>query len=468
MFIAKPEITSLYQYKEVAMSLHTALVANILFPLQEKFKNHDTVAVRRAMDDSEWWSSEKLEELRLERLRTLLTNVEKHVPYFRDCFSKLAFKPQDLNSLADLQKLPFLTKAVIRDEGDRMKSDIAKGLARSNTGGSSGEPLIFFIGNERVSHDVAAKWRATRWWDVDIGDPEIVIWGSPIELGIQDRVRAIRDRLMRTELMPAFQMNEENLDQFIARIRERRPKMLFGYPSAISHIAAHANRRGVQLNDLGVRVVFCTSERLYDHQREAITSAFGCPVANGYGGRDAGFIAHECPAGSMHVTAEDIIVEIIDEDGKLQPDGVAGEIVVTHLATSDFPFIRYRTGDVGVLGKEKCACGRGLPLLRELQGRSTDFVIATDGAVMHGLALIYILRDLPGVQSFKIIQETRQLTKVLVVTGPSFEPSMIDKIVEGFKQRLGSSAEIDVVIVDSIPPERSGKYRYVISHAEQD
>ena len=101
-----------------------------------------------------------------------------------------------------------------------------------NTGGSSGEPLIFFIGNERVGHDVAAKWRATRWWDVDIGDTEIVVWGSPIELGTQDRFRAIRDKFMRTELMPAFQMSEPNLDQFVARIRDRRPKMLFGYPSA--------------------------------------------------------------------------------------------------------------------------------------------------------------------------------------------------------------------------------------------
>lgn len=385
------------------MGLYTGLVANILFPIQEKLKKHDTLVIRKVMDDSQWWSSDRLEKYRLERLRSMLVKVKKHVPYYRDCFAGLGFKPEEINSLADLQKLPLLTKAIIRTEGDRMKSGIAQGLARFNTGGSSGEPLIFFIGTERVSHDVAAKWRATRWWDVDIGDPEIVVWGSPIELGTQDRVRGIRDKLMRTELMPAFQMNETNLDQFVARIRERHPKMLFGYPSAISHIAAHAKKRGIALNDLGIKVVFCTSERLYDHQREAISSAFACPVANGYGGRDAGFIAHECPAGGMHITAEDIIVEIIDENGSIQPTGIAGEIVVTHLATSDFPFIRYRTGDVGSLSTEKCACGRGLPLLKEIQGRSTDFVIATDGTVMHGLALIYILRDLPGVRSFKEI-----------------------------------------------------------------
>jgi phenylacetate-CoA ligase len=465
--MAKHATSAVCQPEEIRMGLYTRLVANILFPLQEKLKKHDTLAIRKAMDESQWWSPEKLEMYRLERLRSLLVKVGKHVPYYRDCFASLGFNPQEINSLADLQKLPLLTKAIIRTEGDRMNSDIARGLARFNTGGSSGEPLIFFIGTERVSHDVAAKWRATRWWGVDIGDPEIVVWGSPIELSTQDRIRAIRDKLMRTELMPAFQMNETNLDRFIARIRERRPKMLFGYPSAISHIAAHAKKQGITLNDLGVKVVFCTSERLYDHQREAISSAFACPVANGYGGRDAGFIAHECPAGGMHITAEDIIVEIIDESGSIQPAGVAGEIVVTHLATSDFPFIRYRTGDVGVLGTEQCSCGRGLPLLKDIQGRSTDFVIATDGTVMHGLALIYILRDLPGVRSFKVIQESRQQTKVLLVTNSQAHRSMTEQIVSGFRQRLGSEVDVQVEIVDFIPAEKSGKFRYIVSHATQ-
>ena len=171
------------------MDLYTKLVANILFPLQEKLKKHDTLAIRKAMDDSQWWSPEKLEKYRLERLRSLLVKVGKNVPYYRDCFASLGFNPHEINSLTDLQKIPLLTKAIIRAKGDRMKSDIAQGLARFNTGGSSGEPLIFFIGTERVSHDVAAKWRATRWWDVDIGDREIVVWGRPIELAAQDKVR---------------------------------------------------------------------------------------------------------------------------------------------------------------------------------------------------------------------------------------------------------------------------------------
>lgn len=99
--------------------------------------------------------------------------------------------------------------------------------------------------------------------------------------------------------------------------------------SSISLIARHAEKRGQRMSDLGIRVAFVTSERLYDHQRDDITRVFGCPVANGYGGRDAGFIAHQCPQGSMHLTAEDIIVELVDQEGNAVPHGTAGEVVVT-------------------------------------------------------------------------------------------------------------------------------------------
>ena len=448
------------------MGAYTSLVSSLLFPLHERIKKHDSVSVRSEMEKSQWWGAERLDALRLSRLRTLLKNAGENVPYYKRLFVELAFDPDTIETVDDLQKLPFLTKSIIKTNTEAMKHVQARGLARFNTGGSSGEPLIFFIGNERVSHDVAAKWRATRWWDVDIGDPEVVVWGSPIELGTQDRIRMFRDKVFRTQLLPAFEMSERKLDQFVGAIRAARPKMLFGYPSALKHIAQHAEKTGVSMSDLGIKVAFVTSERLYDDQREIIGRVFGCRVANGYGGRDAGFIAHECPSGSMHITAEDIIVEIVNEAGEVQPAGVSGEIVVTHLATGDFPFIRYRTGDIGVLSPTLCKCGRGLQVLQDIQGRSTDFVVAADGTVMHGLSLIYILRDLPGVKSFKVIQETRELTRVLVVPDSGFQEGNVAQIISGFQNRLGSGVSVSVELVESIPAEKSGKFRYIVSHVK--
>ncbi|HWW71652.1 MAG TPA: capsular biosynthesis protein, partial [Duganella sp.] len=190
---------------------------------------------------------------------------------------------------------------------------------------------------------------------------------------------------------------------------------------------------------------------------------FGAPVANGYGGRDSGFIAHECPEGGMHITAEDVIVEILDPRGQPVRSGDSGAIVVTHLASGEFPFIRYETGDVGALDPQPCRCGRGLPLLKRIEGRTTDFVVARDGTVMHGLALIYILRDLPQVRAFKIIQESLERTRVLLVSVDGLPPSLHLSIVGQFRARLGSSVEIMIEEVAAIPAEASGKHRYVVS-----
>ncbi|TAN84698.1 MAG: phenylacetate--CoA ligase family protein [Gallionella sp.] len=448
------------------MGLYTWLVAHALFPLQERLKKHTTVAVRKRMEETQWWDRAQLERLQTGRLRTLLEKAASDVPYYRELFDRIGFKPAQVAGLADLARLPLLTKADIRANLEQLKAVNARGLARFNTGGSSGEPLIFFIGNERVSHDVAAKWRATRWWGVDIGDPEIVVWGSPIELGSQDRMRMLRDHLMRTRLLPAFEMSPAKLDGFVRQIRAMRPKMLFGYPSSISHIARHAEECGIAMDDLGIKVAFVTSERLYEHQRETIQCVFGCPVANGYGGRDAGFIAHQCPSGGMHITAEDIIVETVDADGNATPPETPGEIVVTHLATGDFPFIRYRTGDVGVLTDEPCPCGRGLPLLKEIQGRTTDFVLAQDGTVMHGLALIYVVRDLPGVREFKIVQESLDYVRVLIATDADFADASLNSIADGIKKRLGAGVTVKIEQVAEVPKEASGKFRYIVSRVE--
>jgi phenylacetate-CoA ligase len=443
---------------------YTRLVSALLFPLHERLKSHDTVRVRRALEQSQWLQEAQLLDLQWQRLRALLADAAASVPYYRDLFRSSGVDLAAMRSVADLRHLPFLTKALIRANDTQLAHRQAVGLGRSSTGGSSGEPLVFGLGRQRVTHDVAAKWRATRWWGVDIGDPEVVLWASPIELGAQDRMRQLRDAVFRTRLLPAFEMSEDRLDQFLQRIRAMRPRMLFGYPSALLHVARHAERRGQAMHELGIRVAFTTGERLYEEQRTTIGRVFGCQVANGYGGRDAGFIAHECPAGGLHVTAEDIVVELVGPDGAAVPPGQPGEVVVTHLASSDYPFIRYRTGDVAVMQPGRCSCGRGLPLLREIQGRSNDFIVAADGTRMQSAALTYVLREVPGIEAFKIVQESLALTRLMLVTAASFDRGRAAEIVAGFRRRLGPSVAVEVEFVDHIPAEKSGKYRYIISH----
>ena len=188
------------------------MCSSVLFPIHERLKKHASVKARKSLELSQWHSAHQIEQLQIKRLKKLLIHAYEHVPYYRKLFSDINLNVYETNSLDVLRQIPFLDKPIIRENSELLKSDVPAGLAKFNTGGSSGQPLNFFISLERVSQDVAAKWRATRWWGVDIGDPELVVWGSPIELGAQDRVRQIRDKLLRTQLLPAFELSNAKED----------------------------------------------------------------------------------------------------------------------------------------------------------------------------------------------------------------------------------------------------------------
>jgi phenylacetate-CoA ligase len=431
-------------------------------------KGHRTLTYLREFEKSQFYPPEQVANLQSKKLGHFVSYIYDHVPYYKNLFDTKGIKPDSIESLEDLAKVPFLTKESVRREMENLKSSEAKNLQRFNTGGSTGAPMIFYVGTRRISHDVAAKVRATRWWGVDVGDPEIVIWGSPVELNKQDVIRNMRDRLFRTRLLSAFNMGADKMDEYIAVIREFRPKHIFGYPSSICLLSEYAKEKKIKLDDCGVKVIFCTAEKLYKHQREFISSIFDAPVANGYGGRDSGFIAHECPeASGMHITAESIIVEVIDNEGNPLPAGQRGEIVITHLDTQDFPFIRYKTGDIGVLSSDSCTCGRGLPLLESIDGRSTDFIICPDGKIMHGLSLIYVLRNIAGIKEFKIIQDRTDSFIISIVREPDFQSDDEQLIMEGFKKRVGGDIAVEINYVPAIEAESSGKFRYVVSNVDR-
>ncbi|WP_018936868.1 phenylacetate--CoA ligase family protein [Thioalkalivibrio sp. ALJ24] len=444
------------------MSLYTQWVSRGLFPLQERLKGHPTVRYRRALETSQWWAPEALRTLQEERLSRLLERVTAQVPFYRDWFAQHGFHISDFSRIEDLRHLPVTDKSLIRNQGTSWRADDAAGLTEHRTSGSSGEPLTFWLGADRIGMDIAAKWRATRWWSVDIGDPEVVLWGSPVETANQNRARAWRDRLFRSSLVPASDLNPERLDQIIARLRVIRPRMLFGYPSAIARLAWHARDNGQRLDDLGIRVAFTTSEVLRPEWREVIGEVMACGVSNEYGARDAGFIARECPEGGLHITAEELIVEILDDNDQPVPDGTTGNIVVTNLAGPEFPFLRYRTGDRGALDPGICPCGRGLPLLRDIEGRANDGLIAADGSWVHGSRFNYMLRDLNGLRAYKIIQHDRQRVELLLSLAAPLPADVERHLRQGFAEALGGAVEIDVNEVDVISPEPNGKHRHVI------
>ena len=301
------------------------------------------------------------------------------------------------------------------------------------------------------------------WWNVEVGDPEIVLWAAPTEVTRQDRVRTIRDRILRSTLLRADKMTPERMDSYLDVIERVRPIQIFSHASALAELAHHAEERGRNVDGLGIRVAFLTAEQLYDHQRQRIERVFGCRGANGYGARDAGFLASECPSGGMHLNTEDVVVEIVDDRGVLLPAGQAGQVVVTHLESEEFPFVRYRTGDVAVLHDAPCECGRGLPLIREIHGRADDLLLGLDDARVPGQAVVHLLRIRASIRAFRIVQEARDLVTILIVKNEEFPAGVEAEIVRGIQARLGAGMRVEFIPVAEIPSDASGKYRTVVN-----
>jgi phenylacetate-CoA ligase len=446
---------------------HASVIRHFIFPLHERIKGHSTLRILAEMEHDQWLQSNEVQQVQEGRLQHFLMQAFSSVPYYRELLQQVGLRCSDFQCEADLVKLPLLDKTIIRDRLNELKSSQHNNVQEFSTGGSTGTPLIFYLGPTRISSDVAARCRAESWWGVGIGDREYVFWGSPLELTKQDQWREIRDRILRTKLMSAFEMSPAVMDRYLDEMLAQGCRRVFGYPSSIALLCEHARREGKDLSMMGVEAVFVTAEFLWEHWREIISGTFQCPVANGYGGRDSGFIAHECPKGGMHITADRLLVEIVGEDGRRLPPGEAGEIVVTHFDTPEMPFIRYRTGDIAALSSKPCSCGRGLPLLEKIDGRKSDFIVTPDGRVMHGLSLIYVLRKIAGVEQFRITQKTVDEFQVELVTRNEFQPESEAVIRNEFSQRLRAPVKVRVHYSSAIPTSKNGKFRYVISEVNE-
>lgn len=443
--------------------MHPYLSRSVIYPLQEHLLNRPTFSYLEEIEQSQWLSRQAIEALQFTKLQTLLSDAVRHSPWHSQRINEAGV---DLNNLSpeELQKLPTMNKQDTQLYGGQMVwKNVPGGAYKYSTGGSSGQPLIFYFGRLRQASDAAGRIRARRWWGVDVGDPEVYLWGVPVELNKTDKIKAIRDRLLNQLLLNAFAMSPAMMGEYLQRIEQFKPRCIYGYASSVALLAAYAqNNRKPNLPHL--KVVCTTGEPLYPEQRQLIESTFGVPVANEYGSRDSGLTCHETPGQQQLLMSESMIMEVLDVVGNPVAAGETGEAVITGLCSQAQPFIRYRTGDMISLSAEPDKQGRGLHVVEKVEGRTTDFLVHKNGSIMHGLSVIYMLRETSGVERFKIIQHAIGEFEIQIVPNSLWQASTIATIIEKFQARFGPDAVVDCRMVDSIAPEASGKIRQVISH----
>jgi phenylacetate-CoA ligase len=445
------------------MHISPYLARRVIYPLQEKCLNRPTFQYLAAIEQSQWLSRQDIEALQLSKLQHLLTTATQHSPWHSNRIKEYGL---DVNAISfqELQKLPTMNKQDAQLHGEQMLwRGVPGGAYRYSTGGSSGQPLIFHFGRLRQAADAASRIRGRRWWGVNVGDPEVYLWGAPVELNKTDKIKTIRDRLLNQLLLNAFAMSPETMGIYLQKIQQFKPKCIYGYASSVALLAAYAqNNKKISLPTL--KVICTTGEPLYPEQRQLIEAAFGVPVANEYGSRDSGLTTHETPDRQLLLMSESMIVEVLDAQGQAVALGETGEAVITGLCSHAQPFIRYRTGDRISFSNATDKQGRGLHVVEKVEGRTTDFLVHKNGSIMHGLSVIYILRETLGVERFKIIQHKINEFEIKIVPNSLWKDAAKADIIAKFQARFGQEAVITIVVTDDIPPEASGKIRQVVSN----
>lgn len=412
------------------------------------------------LEDSQFFDANKMSALQDEKLRLALRKAVADVPRYSELKSQIDWSA-DL-----LSQLPVITKTDILDnrEGFVSKDDL-RGAVTKTTGGSTGQPVTLLKSPGAVSMELAGTWRAYGWVGLKIGSRQMRFWGVPQKSG--GAVSAgIKDFLLNRKRCSAFAFNDTNLAGYYDQLKSFKPAYLYGYASMLEEFSRFIVRKGnAGKPNRELTCVISTSEVLSDSQRAVISEAFGVPVFNEYGCGEFGSIAHECTAGKMHVTSENVILEVVN-DGKPANPGEVGELLVTELNNKTMPMFRYRIGDFGAVSYEPCACGVKLPILTGLFGRAYDTITSPDGRKYHGEFFLYVLEDARrsglDVKGIQVRQSSVNALDVALVAASEDQVALVELFESRLISGMGAEMQISVSFVEAISREKSGKMRVVV------
>jgi len=412
---------------------------------------------------SQWFRRERILDIQQRRLRALINHAYENVPYYHRILKDRGLHPSDIKSVEDLNRLPRLTKDDVRSNFEDM---VAANFSRAEiipcaTGASTGEPLQFYVTKDHLNCMHAAELRANGWCGYRLGDKHALLWASQFDLKRSEKLRhRIEYMLDRRIMLNCFRMSRESMRIYARRLKKFKPKIVRGYASAVYLFAKFMLHEGV--DNIKPKAVITSAETLSDPERRMIEEAFRSEVYDFYGSREAGAMASECSEHSgYHISAENYVLECVTE-GERAASGETGVILITNLRNYAMPFIRYEIGDLGKFSDGVCSCGRGLPMISSIEGRTTDIIVTQDGNFLPGLILTIIFFDLP-VKQYRIIQEKSEEITVKIVRASGYSEKDTRHIMRGLRKVIGRGIEIRLEFVHSIPLTKSGKRRPIIS-----
>ncbi len=410
------------------------------------------------------WSESELHAYQNERLQRLIAHSYENVPYYRDLMNKQKLTPSDFRDIADLPKLPLLTRNMVMENGDKL---LARGLRRADqivghTSGTTGSPLRLVWDRHVCLMKTVVDWRQKRLAGINPGDRIAFFLGRQVAPLRQTKPPFWRHNWVMNHLFcSSFHLSPANMTFYMDKLSKFRPRALEGYPSTMSVLAGFLNQRN---ETFPVQAVFTSSETLLPSQRAAIEKAFACKVFDFYGMAERVVFATECELhGGKHVNTDFGLVEISSSSGGTSSPNRLGRVIATGLHNYAMPLIRYETSDVTSLEPNPCRCGRPMPLMSGVTTKDEDIVVTPDGRYVSSSILNAVTHHLVNVKESQIVQETRSRVFMRVVPRPAYTAADTEFICAELRKVLGAEVSVGVDIVESIERTANGKFRWVIS-----
>jgi phenylacetate-CoA ligase len=416
----------------------------------------------RFLEQAQWWDMGRLEHERNRSLQKLIEVAYTEVPFYRSLMDQAGIRPDEIHCMQDLKRLPVINKAMLRAQYPKMTTRATgQRTYEASTSGSTGMNFRVLEDNETAAQYRAPFLLALEWSGWEFGQPHL-------QTGItlhRSSLRALKDFFFRCHYTAAFDLSDGALDRSLDLIESNKLEYVWGYPGSLYYLARRALQRGWNRS---LKSLVTWGDQLFPHYRKTIESAFKARVFDTYGCGEGIQIAAQCGHGPCyHVHMLDTIVELLGNDGKPVPPGQSGRVVLTRLHPGPMPLIRYQVGDVAVASKSSnCACGRALPLLEGVQGRVTDVVTTPAGNRLIVHFFTGILEHFPEIDTFQVVQETREDLLVRVVPQKTFSSESVARIREALMEKGLLGMRINIEAVTDIPLTPGGKRRFVINKVD--
>ncbi len=447
--------------------MHSKFVRHMLYPVYSRLRSPDEIFInqfQREFERNQWLSPEAIKRLQWAKLKRIISYAYTHVEFYHEKFKEFNVTPSDIKSPKDLLKLPVITKEELR--ANFPAKVIAKHISSDEviidrTSGTTGLPFRI-AKNKRIWLLGEALWRRNnRWCGLEIGEKCSLLWYPFWSTKKPTYKEKFFKKIFNSPLfLSEVDINESKLIEYFNALNNYKPKALIGFWAGLNLFA-----NTIRKHDLWLNIDICIGCAEDAIGREMIESAFNSITFNRYSSVEFHNIANECPERiGLHINADHVFLEFI-RDGERVSDGEMGKMIITDLDNRVMPFIRYDIGDVGVPSDEVCSCRMGLPLIKNIEGRFYDLIITPKGQIITGSFFEYLFLE-GNIDQFQVVQKKKDKIIIYLIKGKSYQEKTSEVILRKC-QNYAEDVDFSLEFVDSIQPEKSGKYKIVKSEVSR-